>query len=212
MRAGARIDALPGGPLPWLPLLSVAPVRRRPVAPVRAPSPAASDASDAPDAAACADLRAVLAALTLHAPEASGVHIDWQMPDAALWVPMGPAALAACLHRLLAAGAAALGPTRGLLRVHARAEGATAAVSVLDVPAGGPPGALARQLQSLSQSAGPFGDGALQALAECAAAVQARRGRLYAAPCFGGAMGATLRLPRAAAPALGAPTDVREAP
>ncbi|MBO9644127.1 MAG: hypothetical protein J7603_13515 [Pseudacidovorax sp.] len=145
-----------------------------------------------------ADLRAVMAALAAGPRLAPGVSIDWQLPAHALWVAMAPAVLAQTLSRLLALAAGLLAPAGGVLRVHARADGTTAAISMVDEPADRQPPMLARHVHGCSQAVQPARDAALLPLAECAQAIDAHRGRLYAAPSAWGAMGATLRLPLAA--------------
>lgn len=146
-------------------------------------------------ATATADLRAVLAAMAAGPRLAPGVSVDWQLPAQALWVAMAPGGLAQALGRLLALAAQLLAPAGGVLRVHARAEGATAAVSVVDEPADRQAPALARRVHGFSQAVHPERDAVLRPLAECAQSIDAHRGRLYAAPSAWGAMGATMRLP-----------------
>lgn len=173
VRAGARTDATGWRPAP-------------------VPLPA-----EMPPGDTTADLRAVLAAMAAGPRPAPGVSVDWQLPAHALWVAMAPTDLAQALGGLLALAAELLAPAGGVLRVHARAEGTTAAVSVVDEPADQLPPALARRVHGFSQAVHPERDAALRPLAECAQAIDAHRGRLYAAPSAWGAMGATLRLPLA---------------
>lgn len=142
-----------------------------------------------------ADLRAVLAALAVGPRLAPSVQTEWRLPAHALWVAMAPEPLAKTLRRLLELAAELLAPTGGVLRIHARAEGTTAAVSVVDEPAGMQSPALARRVHGLSLAADPHQDASLRTLALCAQAIDGHHGRLYAAPSTWGVMGATMRLP-----------------
>ncbi|WP_295522955.1 hypothetical protein [uncultured Pseudacidovorax sp.] len=175
MRAGARTDAAA-----WRPESHPSPGTALPARDTAHPQ---------------ADLRAVLAALAVGPRLAPAVHAEWRLPAHALWVAMAPDPLAQTLRRLLELAAELLTPIGGVVRIHARAEGTTAAVSVVDEPAGAQPPALARRVHGLSLAADPHQDASLRALALCAQAIDGHHGRLYAAPSTWGAMGATMRLP-----------------